>query len=645
MGVRKVGIEKLLQSLRMGSLELKNRMIMSPMTTNYANNDGSVTERMIAYYKSRAIGGVSLIIVESAYICSNGKDHENQLGIDNDNLIPGLKKLVDAIHTNGCKALLQLSYAGGEISCGSTKESIVVPSISCRRPSEIINELKDGEIEGLVDLYVEAALRAKQAGFDGVEIQGAHGSLLNQFLSPYTNKRIDQYGGNLHNRMSFPLQVVKEVREKVGREFPLTYRLSVYEYVEGGLTLAETRTFAQELEKAGVNGINVSAGAHQFAMMVVPPMGVQQGCLANLSREIKRAVSIPVITAGRINEPEVAEDILQAGKSDLIALGRALLADADFPNKVIQGELESIRTCIACNQECIGRLAENKDVLCLINAQTGNEEKYIMEKASQPKKILVAGGGAAGMEAARVAALRGHDVYLYEQASELGGKLASVAQPPRKEVINRLRDSLIHYVQTAGVKIKLDSKVTEETIEEIKPDAVLLTTGSNPNLPPLPGINGANVCTADDILNKRVEAGKRVVILGNGLVGAETADWLSELGKEVILIGKGSEVAPGAEILNKHLMMEALVEKKVNIINNAAIKEILPDGVRFEINEEIQEIHNLDTIIVALGYKPNNQLVEVVETKGIPVCVAGDCVRPRRIAEAIHEAFKAGLNI
>lgn len=617
-------IEKLVQPFKIGSLELKNRMVMAPMTTNYANTDGSVTDKMVAYYKVRANGGLSLVIVEGAYICLNGKGYTNQLGIDNDNLVVGLKKLVDTIHDQNCKALLQLYHASDETHSDLTKTPVAAH---------------------LIDDYVKAALRAKKAGFDGVEIHGAHGSLLNQYLSPYSNKRDDEYGGSLTNRMNLPLKVTEQIRTAVGPEFLVTYRFSAYEYVEGGLTLAETKVFAQELERVGVDGLSVSAGTHQFAMMAVPPMGIQQGCLANLSREIKKVVNTPVMVAGRINEPWVAEDILQAEKSDLIVLGRALLADAQFANRVMEGNLPAIRVCIACNQECIGRLSEDKDILCLINAQTGNEEKYVMAKTEQPKKILVAGGGAAGLEAARVAALRGHDVYLYERNAELGGKLASVAQPPRKEVVNRLKESLIHYVEIAGVKVQLNKEVTEEMVDQLKPDIVLLTTGSIPNLPPIPGIGQSNVCTADDILNKRVEAGKRVAVLGNGLVGAETADWLSELGREVTLVGKGAEVAPGAEALNKRLMMEALVEKKVRILNNAAIKEILPDGVKIEINEQVEEIHGMDTIVVALGYKANNQLLEILKAKELPVYVAGDCIRPRRIAEAIHEAFQAGLTV
>jgi len=624
-------------------MQLKNRMVMSSIATNYAHANGSVSDRMLAYYQARAVGGISLIIVEAAYIHPTGKAYPNQLGVHDDRLIPGLKRLVKVIHEGGAKAFLQLYHAGRETESALTKTTLVAPSpLPSPNKKEIPVELNEEAIETLSDAYGKAALRAKQAGFDGVEIHGAQGSLLNQFLSPYSNKRTDQYGGELINRMSFPLKVVKKVRGAAGEDFLLGYRLSVYEDVEIGLTLVDTKPFAEHLEKEGIDILDVSAGANEFMMMAVPPMGITQGFLANFAEEFKKIVKIPVMVAGRINDPKIAEDILQRNKSDLIALGRALLADAEFPNKVVKGDLDSIRMCIACNQECIGRLSEGKDVLCLINAQTGNEETAVIEKTAQPKKILVAGGGAAGLEAAAIAAARGHNVYLYERTEELGGKLESVAQPPRKGAINRLRDALIYHAKVAGVKIKLNTEVTEELIDELKPEAVILTTGSNPNLPPLPGINNEKVCTADDVLNKRVEAGKKVAVVGNGLVGAETADWLSEMGKEVTLMGRSPEVAPGAEALNKLLMMEALKGKEVKIINNAAIKEILEDGVRFETNGEIQEIHDLDTIVIALGYRPNNQLLQIIQQKGIPVYIAGDCIRARRIAEAIHEAFEVG---
>lgn len=639
-------MKKLLEPLQIGSIKLKNRMVMSSIVTNYAHSNGSVSDRMLAYYRVRAAGGVSLVIVEAAYVHPTGKAYPNQLGVDDDRLICGLQRLVDTIHGQGAKAFLQLFHAGRETESALTKTPILAPSaLPSPRKREMPVELNQEAISTLVNAYRAAALRAKKAGFDGVELQGTHGSLLNQFLSPYSNQRTDEYGGNLTNRMKFPLEVVEKVKEAGGDDWLVSYRLSAYEDVERGLTLEETKPFAQELEKAGVNAVSISAGASEFMMMAAPPMGIPQGFLVNSAAEFKQILKIPVMVAGRINDPQVAEDILERGKTDLIALGRALLADADFPRKVAQEDLASIRMCIACNQECFGRLAEGKDVRCLINAQTGSEETAIIERTDQPKKILVAGGGAAGLEAATVAALRGHDVYLYERTEELGGKLESVAQPPRKGVINRLKDALIYHAKVAGVKIKLNTEVTAEVIDQLKPEAIILTTGSNPNLPPLPGIDQANVCTADDILNKRVEAGKKVVVVGNGLVGAETADWLSELGKSVVLIGKAPEVAPGAEALNKLLMMEALKRKQVQIINDAAIQEILPDGVKFALPGEVKEIHGQDTIVIALGYRPNNQLVQVIQEKGIPVYVAGDCIRARRIAEAIHEAFQVGTSV
>lgn len=641
-----IKIEKLLEPFKIGYLELKNRIVMPSMVTNYANRDGSVSDRLISYYKARAAGGVALIVVEAAYIHPSGKGFENQLGIYNDKLVPGLKRLVNEIHAEGGKVFLQLYHAGSQTDSSLTRTPILSPSaIPCPTKKEIPVELNKESIEVLVDAYIKAAKRAQKAGFDGVEIQGAHGCLLNQFLSSYSNKRTDQYGNSLENRMRFPLEIVTRIRKDLGKDFILGYRLSAYEYIEDGLTLTETKPFAKRLEAAGIDLISVSAGANQFMMMTVPPMGIKQGCAAYLSKEIKKEVNIPVIVAGRINEPRVAEEILLDEKADLIALGRALIADAEFPNKVKRGEVDLIRICIACNQECIGRLSEGKDILCLVNAQTGNEETAILDEGSETKKVLVAGGGVAGLEAARVAASRGHEVYLYERTGELGGKLKSVAQPPRKEVINKLREHMIYHADKSGVKIRLNTEVTKEVLDELKPDVVLLTTGSNPNMPPIPGIKGDNVCSADDILNQRQEAGQRVAIVGNGLVGAETADWLSELGKEVTLIGKSPEVAPGAEALNKLLMMEALKKKEVNIINNAGVKEILPDGVVIELDDQIKEIRGMDTIVVALGYKPNNNLLEVIQAKGIPVYVAGDCIRPRRIAEAVHEAFQVGVTI
>jgi len=640
-------LEKLIEPFQLGNLTLKNRMIMAPMVINYAQDDGSISERLLNFYKARALGGVGLIIVGGAYVHPNGKGYSHQLGIHDEAMISGLKRLTETVHQEDCKVFLQLDHAGRQTDSSITKTDIVAPSaLACPTKKEIPVELDQEAIQVLVESYAQSALRAKEAGFDGVELHGAHGSLLAQFLSRYSNKRKDQYGGSLENNLRFPLEVFKAVRKAVGEDFIISYRFSADEYVHGGLSLKESKLVAKELEKAGVDLLSVSAGAHQFMMMVVQPMGIKQGCLAHLAEGIKQTVQVPVVAVGRLNDPWIAEEILQTGKSDLVALGRALLADANFPQKVINGDWDSVRICIACNQECIGRLAQDNDILCLINAQTGNEDKNVIEKTEQPKKILVIGGGTAGLEAARVAALRGHDVYLYEKTDELGGKLFSVALPPRKEVINKLRSSLIHHVHQVGVKIHLNSEVNAELIEQLQPDTIILASGSTPNLPPIPGINAPNVCTADDVLNKRVETGERVAVLGNGLVGAETADWLSEVGRKVTLIGKSPEVAPGSEILNKTLMITALEEKNVCMLNGVAIKEILSDGVKIETEEgEQQEIHDIDTIVVALGYKPNVQLLEYIEKKKIPVFTAGDCVRPRRIAEAIYEAFRAGMSV
>ncbi|MGM9571744.1 MAG: FAD-dependent oxidoreductase [bacterium] len=607
----------LLESGRIGNLEFKNRMIMPAMVTNYANEDGSVNERLLAFYEARATGGVSAVIAEAAYVAPAGKQFSHQLGIDDDDKITGLSRLVKYLLKKECHPLIQLDH----------KALDDLSQWSAEKKAEIIN------------YYREAARRAVAAGFVGVEIQGSQGTLLAQSFSPLTNS------ASLEDRMELPLAVAKAVKEVLGADKILLYRLSAMEYVEGGLDLPESLALARELEKIGIDGIDVSAGSNHFSEKVVSPMGIRQGYLGETAAKFKKNTNLPVLVGGRVNEPKIAQRILEDGQSDFILLGRALLADAYFPQKVAKADLDGLRVCIACNQECIARLEENKDICCLINAQVGMERERAIRPVAIKKKVMVIGGGTAGLEAARVAALKGHEVHLYEKRGDLGGKLASVAQAPRKEVINMFKESLIHHTYTAGVKVNLNAEVSEELIDTFKPDVILLTSGSNPNMPPIPGIQGSNVVNADDVLNKKVQTGDKVVVIGNGLVGAETADWLSEFGKKVILLGKAPEIAPGSEAMNKAIMIRAMKRKKVEMINNAGVVEILPDGVRYEIDGAESEIHGMDTIVVALGYKANNKLLDIIKAKNICVYSAGDCIRPRRIAEAIYEAFDVGNSL
>lgn len=641
--------KKLLEPTQIGSMKLRNRIVMPAMVTNYCTDDGAVTERFKAYHQTRAKGGVGLIITEAAYVHPNGKGFSNQVGIYKDELIPGLKALTDAVHEHGAKIAVQLYHAGRQTTSKVTGMRVVAPSpIPCPVKQETPKELSVDEIKELVEAFGQAARRAKEAGFDAIEIHGAHGYLLNQFLSPYSNKRTDAYGGTFENRMRFPLEVVRRVRQEVGEDFPVIYRMSAEEYVAGGLTVEDTKIFAQKLVEAGINALHVSGGVYESAAMIIQPAAIPQGCYVDVAAAIKEAINneIPVIVVGRIKDPFMAEQIIREGKADLVSMGRALLADPDLPRKVSEGKIQEIRKCIACNQGCIDRLFQDLDITCIANALTGHETEFdVGIPAEKKKRVLIIGGGPAGLEAARVAALRGHEVVLYEKQTTLGGQMQIAAVPPYKGEINDLANYLINQVEKSDIKVVKGKEADMDTIREVKPDVVILATGAEPIIPKIPGALGENVVTAHDVLKKAYTTGKKVVIIGGGLVGCETAEFLAEQGKEVTVIEMLDDVARDVGPLTRPLLLNRMSEKKINVLTKSKVQKILGDKVILENESGIQEITGVDTVVMAVGSKSKNDLLKSIEEENIPVYVIGDSVKPRKFIDAIHEGFRVAYNL
>ncbi|WP_406677799.1 FAD-dependent oxidoreductase [Neomoorella carbonis] len=632
----------LISPTKIGNLQLKNRMVMPPMETNYAYSDGSVTDRLVTYHEERARGGVGLIIVEASYVHITGKGFKNGLGIYSDRLIPGLRRLVEAVHAHGAKIAIQLFHGGRQAHSEYTGQPLLAPSpIPDPTVGEIPKELSRDEINMLVKAFAEAARRAKTAGFDAIEIHGAHGYLLDEFLSPFSNKRTDEYGGSLENRMRFPLEVVRAVRQAVGPEFPIIYRMSADEKVPGGLTLDETKVVARRLEQEGVNALHVSAGVYASAQWVIQPMYLPRGCLVDLAQGIKSVVKIPVIAVGRINDPEVAEDILKAGKADLISFGRELITDPEMPKKVIEGRLDEIRHCIACCQACIDELFRDHAIGCTVNARAGYEREFTLGRASRPRKVLVVGGGPAGMEVARVAALRGHQVTLWEKSGDLGGQLLLAFTPPQKGEIATFRDYLIGQLAKLKVKVQLNKEATPEAVCQEKPDVVVIATGARPATLNVPGVEAENVVLSWDVLRGKVKVGKKVAVIGGGLVGCETAEYLAEKGHEVTIIEMLPQVAGDIGPLVGAMLMERL-KQQVKIITGAKLKAIKGRTITFAYNDREEDLADIDTVVLAIGSRPEDTLAQAMEGSGIDYYVIGDAVSPRRITQAIFEAMRVG---
>lgn len=505
--------DNLFSTISVGNLQLANRIMMAAVGTNFCTPQGEVTDRLINFLQARAKGGAALLTTEGAYVSTTGRESVHQLGIYRDELVPGLKELTAAVHSEGAKIFIQLIHAGRQTLSSVTGSDLVAPSpVPCKIMQEKPRELSQKEIHELVELFGEAARRAREAGFDGVEILAGHGHLLNQFLSPYTNRRDDQYGGSLENRMRFPLEVLTRVREAAGPEFPISFRISAEEFVEGGLALDDSIAFALQLANKGIDLLHVSGGIYESSPMIVQPMVLPQCFFADKSWRIKVALQhkVPIAVAGRINDPYLAEALLKEGKTDLVAMGRPLLADPEFPRKAQEGRVEDIRKCIGCNQGCMDRMLAQQDITCLSNPLCGYEREREIKEAAVKKKVMVIGGGPAGMETARVAALRGHEVVLYERQKVLGGQMKLAAVPPGKQEVENLENFLIGQLKKLSVKIIAGQAADSLTVEEVAPDVVVLATGGRPLLPEIPGIDQENVVFAEEILSGEKQPGEKV---------------------------------------------------------------------------------------------------------------------------------------
>ena len=642
--------KKLFEPGMIGNVRIRNRIISSPMERNYANRDGSVTQRYIDNLVAKAKGGVGLILTESTYVDPRGKGRVYQLGCYDDKLIPGLKRMTEAVHKQGAKIGLELHFGGRQTNAETTGFQPMAPSsVPCWvSGGDIPREMTVTEIKELVKRFAEAAERSKRAGFDLVEIHGGHGYLVAQFLSGYSNKRTDEYGGTLEKRMRFPLEIVKTVRDAVGEDFPIAYRLSADEFIDGGVTLEETVPFAKKLEEAGVNLIDVSAGLYETTFIISQPMDIPLGCNVHLAEEIKRAVNIPVTIAGRINDPIFADNILNEGQADFISFARALHADPDFPQKAREGRLDEICMCIACMQGCIDILGTMVPIFCAINPLAGRERELEIKKAVKSKKVMVVGGGPGGMEAARVAALRGHEVSLYEKEKELGGQLRWASKALYKSEFEQVIRYLSTQLKKAGVNVNLGQEVDRELINKIKPDVVVVATGARPYKPFTPGVNKKHVFSYLDVLGGTITPGKKVAVVGGKLIGCEVAEYISQKGGEVVLIEATGAFCQDSGMKVRWLLMERLEgDSKIERRLKTNIEEIKDTSVVVNKEGKREEIEGIDMVVLSLGAISDNKLADDLnfESSISEIYTVGDCVIPRKMTEAIYEGALVGRKI
>jgi len=634
----------LFSPFQIGNLELKNRIVMPPMATNFAAEDGFVNDRHVAYYIKRAQGGVGYITFEHTGVLKQGRAFPNMALIDSDQNIPAFKKLVEAIHQEDGKILIQINHAGRQTSASITGSPIVAPSaIPCPVRKEMPRELSYEEIQEIIEAFGKAALRVKETGADGVEIHMAHGYLINQFLSPFSNKREDEYGGDPDRRMRMALEVLREVRNKVGSDFRILCRLSADEYVEGGLKLEDTKEIAKALERNGADALHVSACVAVSGYLNHPPYYAEEGIFAHLAQGIKSVVSIPIIAVGRIRTPELANKILEENKADLISMGRALIADPELPLKASQERTDEIIPCISCNR-CI--LSIRKGALqCAVNPETGREGMFKLEKSERPKKVWIIGGGPGGMKAAEIAARRGHQVTLYEEKERLGGRFLLAAIPPKKQVLKEFTDYLIRRLGKLPVKIVLGKPFDPTLLEKERPDAVILATGARPLFPTIEGIEDSQAISVEEALSDPMRLGKKVLVIGGGGIGAEVADHLSEKGKEVTLVEMREGIALDLVGHLQHFLNLRLREKGVRILTSTKVIRFERETPWVETPQGVKKLEGFDSTVISLGSTSNIDLFEFLKDRVSNLFVIGDASKPREVMEALLEGEEVALKI
>ena len=673
-------MSKLFESTKIGSIEIKNRLAMSAMDLGFTT-EGSINKRFIDFYVERARGGVGLIVVGGCYPEMTGKVWKSIIGLDKDEYIPGLKKLTDTIHKYDTKIAAQILHGGRSASSFFSKTHPVSPSsLSHINIKQKPHALTIPEIKKVIDGYVAATVRVKKGGFDAVEIHGGMGYLINQFLSRATNKRKDKYGGSLKNRIRFAKEIVVAIKEKVGKRYPVIFRLSGEDFVEDGLKIDESVEIAKELEKAGVDAFNVSPGWHESRTPIML-MSIPRMSYIFLSEKIKDNVNVPVIGSVRINDLALAEDVIDNNQSDIVSIGRPLIADPELPKKYKRKQFEDIRRCIACNQGCFDSLLGFKSISCLYNVRAGRESELKIKKAKKKKKVMIIGGGPGGMEAARVAALRGHDVHLFEKTDVLGGQLRYAYIPPGREEIVNVISFLENQIKKLNVNIELSKKVDTVTINKLKPDVVIAATGGVPLIPKITGIKEKNVVVAEDVFDNKVKVGKDVVIIGGGTIGCEIALHTAKMGamdpevacfllknkvidgdKAVELTSKGKRNITILEMKNKiggrfgistrWVIMKQIVDAGINSITGIKVKNMSTKSIKkkdkvcvtYEDDKKDIKIF-ADTVIIAAGYKSNQDPTKKLNGKIDELYRIGDCVEVRTALEAIHEGFEVGLRI
>lgn len=645
-------LDKVFSELKIGTCVIPNRFVVPAMVVNYCTPDGFITDRYIAYMAEKAKGGYGLLITEDYAINESGKGYAKIPGLWLDEQVEGNKKLTETVHQYGSKIFCQIYHPGKQATLLSTGGVTPVAPSAIKDPmcQTMPRELTVEEIQTIVKEFGEAARRAKESGFDGIEIHAGHGYLIAQFLSPFINKRNDCYGGCFENRVRFIDEIYAAMRANVGEDFPIIVRFSANEYVTGGRTEVESYQLAMHLDELGVDALNISNGtyASEPKGAIIAPMFTDHGLNVDIAGEIKKMVKCPVIVANRINNPNMANIIIASGKADAVCVGRGSITDPDMPNKAKEGRFDEINYCIGCLQGCAMSLfGPKQEVDCLVNPRVGLEYKDNYNKVETPKKVMIIGAGPAGLMTARTAAMRGHDVTVYEATDHVGGAFRSAAYPSGKGELATVIASYKAQCDKNGVKFVMNTEVDEKLIADVAPDAIVLATGSRPLMPPINGIDGANVMTAEDVLyGKRDILPGPTVVCGGGEVGAETAEFIAGSSYfPVMLVEMQPRILGNMMSANAPVLMELLAKRNVQIITNAKVSEISEKGVSYVDAQGNTVTLPATNVVAAFGYKAYNPLEDVANKYAKEVYTIGSAVKAGNAMAAIQEGYGIGMKL
>lgn len=640
-------LEHLFSPISIGTMTVKNRLLMPAMSINFGVDENKyVTEQLTQYFVVRAKGGAGMMLVGGGAVRPDGIEAPHLPGLWEDGCIPALQKMTAAVRPYGAKFGMQLMHGGRQCMHEDkvAPSAIAAPALAKGTP----RELPVSEVREMIQAFGDSARRCREGGFDFLEIHAAHGYLINQFMSPNANKRTDEYGGCFENRIRFLLEIFRDMKKKVGNEFPIGVRINGEDYIPDGWTLKEALDLAVILEKEGADFLHVSAGVYGSKELTIPSMYVRHGCFVHLAEAVKKVVSIPVIAVGRIKDAQLADRIIKEGKADAVAMGRGLIADPQLPEKSRAGDFTRIRPCIGCCLGCIDAVFQQEPGGCVVNPDVGRE--YLLNEmgtVERPKRVLVAGTGPSGLAAARMLAMRGHQVLVCEERGQVGGLARVAALSPGRGEIMDVVNYFISELERLRVEIRLNTALSGDLITSFGPEAAVVATGSLPKMPIIKGLfqTQMGLETVTDILESRAVAGDRVIVLGGGQAGLMVSDFLGERGKEVVVLNRGRHFAEELSGNDRYYLRERLKTHPVTLYKEVKIKKFLDDGVVFRSSGEEIRLASFDTVVVAEKMTGIRKPLELFKGLNLPVHVIGDVKLPRDIMLAISEGEEIGRSL